>query len=608
MKRLTRTRSFLVARNIQLGLLGLMLLAGLLGAGIAQPRHAFADANNFTVTDFSADYYLNDNDPQGQMRVVEHIKVDFTDQNHGLLRSLPKSYSGQNLHLKVNQVSSDSGAPDGYTTYDSNGNEVLKIGDANRTITGSQEYTVDYTVSNVLKFYSATPQLFWNINGTGWSQPFDHVAATLHLPHTISVDGRVNQPTCYSGTYGSTDKSCMVTADSATHTLKVESTQALPAYGAISLVTNLSGSGLHPQNWKDWVSDYWKAVAAVLVMPVIIFAYCYTIWSKRGRDAKGAGTIVPEYDAPEGMTPADVNEIDAYKVDSKAITATIIGLAIRKHIRIIESKKEHFIGKDTLSYELELLNSDFSTLTGDEQKILHGLFADPQVGAKHKIEAASSSLAKVVSDISKDTSDRLTAAGYFKANPRTSATAVVWPIIIIIGGVFLFGTYLNATAVIGGAISVVIMIVFARIMPARSEKGAAAEDHIKGLKLYLETAEADRIKMLQSPNAEYASNHDEPVKTVELFEKLLPFAIVLGVETAWAGQFQNLYVTPPDWYSGYGGNMAAFNAGYLAGSLGSNFQNAVNTSFSAPSSSGGSGFGGGGFSGGGGGGGGGGGW
>jgi uncharacterized membrane protein YgcG len=146
-----------------------------------------------------------------------------------------------------------------------------------------------------------------------------------------------------------------------------------------------------------------------------------------------------------------------------------------------------------------------------------------------------------------------------------------------------------------------IMLAFAKLMPSRTRKGAAAKDAAEGLKLYLETAEKDRIAMLQSPNAPYADKSPEPVKTVELFEKLLPYAMVLGVEKQWAEQFSSIYTTPPDWYNG---NWSTFNAGYLASSL-NDSMSAMNSSFAAPSS-GSSGFSGG--AGGGGGGGGGGGW
>jgi uncharacterized membrane protein YgcG len=172
---------------------------------------------------------------------------------------------------------------------------------------------------------------------------------------------------------------------------------------------------------------------------------------------------------------------------------------------------------------------------------------------------------------------------------------------VVVGLFFWAGAITILGLVVGGLIGIVCWIA----MDARTPKGVAAKEHAEGLKLYLNVAEKDRLEKLQGPDAAYAPKSAEPKKTVELFEKLLPYAMVLGVEKQWAEQFKDLYTTPPDWYSG---NWTAFNAAYLASSLNSGIGAAVNTAFSSPSSSSGSGFGGGGFSGGGGGGGGGGGW
>ena len=70
-------------------------------------------------------------------------------------------------------------------------------------------------------------------------------------------------------------------------------------------------------------------------------------------------------------------------------------------------------------------------------------------------------------------------------------------------------------------------MVFWHFMPARTAQGVAALEHIKGLKLYLEVAEKDRLKMLQSPTAPYAQKTDAPQQTVQLFETLLPYALFL---------------------------------------------------------------------------------
>jgi uncharacterized membrane protein len=140
-----------------------------------------------------------------------------------------------------------------------------------------------------------------------------------------------------------------------------------------------------------------------------------------------------------------------------------------------------------------------------------------------------------------------------------------------------------------------ILLIFGIIMPSRTKKGSEARDHILGLKLYMNAAEKDRIAF-----------HNAPEKTPERFEKLLPFAMALGVEKAWAKQFEGIYNQNPGWYSGV--HPGVFAVGAFTDSM-SSFSDSVRSTVVANAShSSGGGFGGGGFSGGGGGGGGGGSW
>jgi uncharacterized membrane protein len=122
----------------------------------------------------------------------------------------------------------------------------------------------------------------------------------------------------------------------------------------------------------------------------------------------------------------------------------------------------------------------------------------------------------------------------------------------------------------------------------------------------MKLAEEDRLNFSQGLNtAERVKAGDgTSADKIKLFERLLPYAMLFGLEKQWSKQFADLYKTQPDWYAG---NVNAFSAAHLGDSM-SSLNSASVASFSAPGSSGGSGFGGGGFSGGGGGGGGGGGW
>jgi uncharacterized membrane protein len=124
-------------------------------------------------------------------------------------------------------------------------------------------------------------------------------------------------------------------------------------------------------------------------------------------------------------------------------------------------------------------------------------------------------------------------------------------------------------------------------------------DHLEGLRLFLKTAEEDRFNRLQSRET-----------ALEFFERLLPFAIALGVENEWGEHFESFFKSDsgddyrPMWY--YNSSMTHFSSSAFSSSIGSSLTSNISSSSTAPGSS--SGSGGGGSSGGGGGGGGGGGW
>jgi uncharacterized membrane protein YgcG len=141
----------------------------------------------------------------------------------------------------------------------------------------------------------------------------------------------------------------------------------------------------------------------------------------------------------------------------------------------------------------------------------------------------------------------------------------------------------------GGAFGLLAGL-FHFLMAAPSKAGRVLMDRIEGFEMYLRTAEEDRLEILNPPE-----------HTPELFERLLPYAVALGVAHQWSAKFASVLATAaaPTWYAGSGRfDVDGFDR---------DFGHAVSSATAPPSrSSGGSG--GGGFSGGGGGGGGGRGW
>jgi uncharacterized membrane protein len=175
--------------------------------------------------------------------------------------------------------------------------------------------------------------------------------------------------------------------------------------------------------------------------------------------------------------------------------------------------------------------------------------------------------------------------------------------VMVGGGLTLSLTFITEfigwEMVVAGLVLIAVNILFRSLLKAPTEVGRRALDEIEGTRLYLSVAEAERLRF-----------HNPPDRTPEHFEAMLPYAVALGVETAWTRQFTEVLARAstaehgeyhPRWYHG-----RRFNGAALSG-LGTSLASSYGAAAAPPSSSG-SGSGGGGSSGGGGGGGGGGGW
>jgi uncharacterized membrane protein len=119
-----------------------------------------------------------------------------------------------------------------------------------------------------------------------------------------------------------------------------------------------------------------------------------------------------------------------------------------------------------------------------------------------------------------------------------------------------------------------IVAIFGNYMPARTVAGARALERVLGFEEFLRRVEGDRLQRV--------------VKTPEMFERFLPFAMAFKVERRWAKAFQDIYREPPRWY--VGSNSTSFSLDNFSTRLADLSTRAEHTMSSSPRSSGGSGF------------------
>ena len=559
------------------------------------PQTAFANPNNFYFESFDADYYLSiDDNNRSSLVIKEKLVAIFPnyDQNHGIERAIPTIYDNHPVNPNIIRVTNEKGIDIEYTTYKSNDNLVVKIGSDKKFVYGKNTYNIEYGLSDVTKSYPAGDEFYWDTNGTQWKQAFNSNTSRLHIDSKL-IQNFTGQVDCYSGPVGSNLKNCTANIDSSNDNkiITISSTLALEAGENITMVVSFKS-----ETFASYISPplsfnqkiFYGIIIVILalwylIIPICLFIWSFSRWKKFGRDAKTNTAIVPQYLAPKNISIIEADIIKNSTMSNKAITATIIDLAVRHYWRIFDL--------DNNDYEIEIIK-DTSDLLESEKAIVKIIFTDNfLVGSKIKLNNEKN-LYSQTQIIANDCYIQSIVDGYMIDTRKIQKKVNLFGVLLIILSIL--------TLNIIGFFSAIAMMMFARNMPALSNKGIELKTYLGGLNMYMKVAEQDRIKLLQGANtAEIDSK-----QLIILYEKLLPYAILYGIDKSWTEQLSHLYIDQaPTWFNG---NNQRFNSIMFAGAINS-FNSTTSNSFAPPTNSGDSGFSGG-SSGGGGGGGGGGGW
>ncbi|TAH31739.1 DUF2207 domain-containing protein [Candidatus Saccharibacteria bacterium] len=591
--------------------LGLFLSAALLLSGFFAPvTHAAVD--DFTITDFQADYYLaRDNDNRSRLKTVERITAEFpaANQNHGIERAIPKSYDNHPTHLEVQTVTDGSGTPLNFTTYESNGNEVVRIGDANTYVHGTQRYMLTYEQRDVTLRPNNRDinEFYWDTNGTDWRVPFDHVTARVHMSAKLASE-LTGEASCYVGARGSNER-CDITkaTEGDVTTFTIPASRDLAAGENVTFAIGFQDgtfAAYQPTLWER-VTAFWGVVNIIgWIAALAAFLLLLIQYVRRTARSRELGTIIPEYIPPKDASLTVASRM--MRIARSVMTAQLLDLAVRHYIKIYEVKEKTIFSP--AQYEIEIIK-DLSDLRWEEQEILKDMFDDEViVGARLNLKKLrnSYSFAQLTINNDKDLTKLMnTEYGLQEMRPENKQWFRRAALIILVSGILLFSLPLMIVAFVAFICSFIVY--------SWTDKGLALRRYLEGLKLYIGVAEQERIKMLQSPEGaeKVASVVDiadrtEPAQLVKLYERVLPYAVLFGQEKEWNKQLGSYYETngsSPDWYTSSSG---AYNAAIFTTAMNS-FSTSTST-YTSSSSSSSSGSGGGGSSGGGGGGGGGGGW
>lgn len=565
---------------------------------IPVPALAAEDPDAFSFRSMHADYELGrGEDGVSTLRVTETLVAEFPeiDQNHGIRREIPERYLDLPTRPRIESVTDANGQARQWDDESDDGFLVVTIADDD-FVHGEQTYVITYTMRNVTRHFADTgvDEFYWNINGTGWRQPFGEVSMTLRTEGTLA-SALTGKSACYLGAYGSNER-CDISAESGVIT--AGGRDLAPGANMTVAVAFDAGTFRLPEGAYFGTPAGYVQAGAVGVAAVAV-AGAAVVRRRRLRDEPGYPTVIPQY-AP----PADYDAWESAVLlgTHTGPTAELLEQAVRGSLRLVETAGPK--GKSVMRAELV-----DPSRAGDRDgaQMLTALFGNgARVGAEFTFGKHDAGFEKAVSAAQAEIVAAQKNGGVrkvvpFRVRAWPLALAAVGALVAIVLVFVIDGTSRTKGLAFGALAAAIVLMVVAIVLIAKtpfSRHGAEVRDHLAGLKQFMRWAEADRVRMLQSPDgAERVDvSVDDPRQMVRLYEPLLPYAVVFGLEKHWSDVLGRYYASSqvePNWFVGPG----PFNSALLASAL-STTSTAMTTSSTSGGSSGG------GFSGGGGGGGG----
>lgn len=502
--------------------------------------------------------------PDRTIKVTETITADFSIYKHGIIRIIPIAngfsfWGTTDLGFKLNSITDDKGQFLRYKSSYFNNYISLKIGDPDKTITGLNVYIIRYQMNKVIQTFQESDELYWNITGDNWDAPIDKATASFRLPKEIPLNSM--QIKGFVGAYGSVNQNC-ISRILDSKNFYFEASNLAPREGLTGIARWPVGVIQKENimlNRTEYLLNNW-----FIFLPFIVFVFLIYRWFTVGRDPRKRGTIVPMYEPPKingknPMSPTEVGILIDERLDPRDISACVINLAVKGFLKIkeIESKQLFFFSNKDYEFEnLKDAETDAS-LTKFEKKLFNNIF-----GGKKKVLLSDLKykFAEKLSELKKEAYDNMVKENLFSSNPeKVKANYITIGTLISIFGfisVLLLSSadVIKFTSLFLASVCVIIsgveFIIFAPFMPRKTKKGVELLENILGFEDYIKTAEKSRIEWEVKEN---------------IFEKYLPYAMVLRLEKQWADRFEGIYAQQPSWYEGRA--LGAFSAVNFTNSL-----------------------------------------
>lgn len=551
------------------------LRAGLLGAGVIVLTLAPAgfagadeseDVENFSFSSWDLSYDLSlDSQGRTHAEVTEELVAQFpeVDQNRGIVRALPMRYQGAPAAPEDITVTDGDGGQVPFETQDEGGFRSVLVGD-DSFVHGEQTYVISYTVSDVIHAVEEDDregdEFYWDLVPVDRSQDIGAVSAEVTLDSQLSA-ATTGEAACYLGTPDETQACTIESSENGDAVFTVDEDNLSGGQGLTVGIGVDAGTVTQPPERQDSF--------ALDVLPLVLAgsggliagAGALAVANMLRRHRQVSSNTVIQYGIPEGINPLVASRL--ISGSRNALVPTILDLAVRGAVRIVEAQQQSFWSSRKSKPVLELVDPQLAT-DPLEAQLLTGLFPRLTPGDTFDFPKNDKVFTKISQKVLRDSTKAAVDHGYLtpvRHRPAAWAGWVGLALQIPAGALLLAGASrsndaMTAVTVVVAVLTLIPVLVTVIKHRVHTPEGAAVRAQLYRLRQMMKASEAQRLEMMQSYTAasrtpaSAGSRGDSDV--VRVYDRLLPYAVLFGLQKDWATVLSNVYhqhhLAAPLWY------------------------------------------------------------
>ena len=210
---------------------------------------------------------------------------------------------------------------------------------------------IRYSATREIGRFKSFDELYWNATGNQWIFPIDEATARIRLPEPVSFGKRAS----YTGPQGSTASDAEV-VDETPGEISFRTTRSLNAYEGLTVAAafpkGIVEDEFERQPLRRRPCRLWPAVARVREPDPALRILLTLPGARAGRNPR-AGTVVPIFTPPDGLTPAAMRYVVDMGSDNRTFAAALVDMGVRGHVRMVEEDAGWLSGKKMRLERLE---------------------------------------------------------------------------------------------------------------------------------------------------------------------------------------------------------------------------------------------------------------